>query len=213
MESRPPVLLDGGSGSHREPDVLDSEREPRLTPAARRRLRLGGVVGIVAVAAIVGGLEVQERRDAAAEERRLAGLLQLSSPDEPWRQMFAAADSPTPTSVDVEMRVPVHNDGPRDVTVTQASAGGFVLFGSPVPLPTQTTVELVMQQTVQCTADTPPLPPSEATPDRMAAPGPLQITAQTERGTRTITIARPTYDTEHAARMCALLRNPPPPEG
>ena len=149
---------------------------------------------------------MQDRRDVTAEERRLAGLLQLSAPDGPW-QLFAAAKSPSPRSIDLDMRVPVHNDGPRDVTVTRASAGGFVLLLAPVPLPAQTTVELVMQQKVPCTADT--QPPSQATASPWAAPGPLHITARTSRGTRTITIARPPYDNAHAARMCALLLSPP----
>lgn len=203
------MSLDGWSGEDRASDVLDSggEREP-LTPAARRRLRLGGVVIIVAVAAVAGGLEVQERRDVAAEERRLAGLLQLSAPHGPW-EIFVAADRPFPRSaVVLNMKIPVRNDGPRDVTVTRASAGGFVLLLAPVPLPAQAAVELVMQQRVHCTADT--QPPSEATLSPWAAPGPLQVTARTSRGTRTITIARPPYDPAHAARVCALLRNNPP---
>lgn len=190
------------------PDVLDggSEREPRLTPAARRRIWLGSVVITVALAAVAGGLEVQERRDAAAEERRLAGLLQLSSSEGPWPS-FVALDVPSANFFDVNIWIPVRNDGPRDVTVTQASAGEFVLL-RPVALPAQATRRLLMQQKVRCAPDT--ASPPQTRPDEMAAPGPLHVTAETSRGTRTITIERPPYDTELAARWCEALRTDPP---
>lgn len=68
-----------------------------------------------------------------------------------------------------------------------------------------------MQQTVQCAVDT--ALPTQAPPDGEGTPGPLHVTAETSRGTRTITIERPPYDTELAARFCQLLRQGPPPSG
>jgi len=159
--------------------------------------------------AVVGGQEVQERRNQASEERRLAGSLLLSVSG-PWQATFATGDV---TSVDasdanlrltLNMRVRVRNDGPRGVRVTQASAGGLVFQGSPVPLPAQTSVEFLMQLNEQCVPDI-ALPP-QTTPDGPGAPGPLQVTAETAGGTRTITIKQPPYDTELASRWCRVLR-------
>ena len=201
------MWIDGVPPDGRAPDLLDSGDERSLTPAARRRLRLVGVIILIGIAGIAGGLEVQERRQAAAEEQRLAGLLKLSLPEEPWRS-FGEAESPSATSVTVTFRVPVHNDGPHPVMVTHASAGGFVILRSPVRLGAQTTVEIEIQKTVRCSADSPPF---DEAADPLTSPGPLEITAQTSRGTRTTTLDRPTYDAEYAERSCGLLRAPPPP--
>lgn len=201
------MSIDGVSAHDRAADLLDSGDERELTPAARRRLRLGGGVLLIGIAIAAGGLEVHGRRQAAAEERRLAGLLELSLPEDPWRS-YAEADSPSATSVTVTIRVPVRNDGPRPVMLTHASAGGFVIPSSPVRLGAQTTVEIDMQKTVRCDADS---PAAEGPPDPLAAPGPLEITAETSRGTRTVTLERPPYDGEYAERSCGLLRGTPPP--
>ncbi len=167
---------------------------------------------IVATAAVVAGLEVQERRAAAAEERRLAGLLQLSVADNGSWQTLLSASSLPPTAVQMDMRVQIRNDGPRDVTVSNASAGRFVLFIAPVSIAAQATVELVLLQEVDCSAEAPPSSDTFA-PGLPLAPGPLEITAFTSRGTRTITIAEPPYDTEQEALACALMQNNPPPPG
>lgn len=142
---------------------------------------------------------MQKRREAAVEERRLAGVLQLSTPERPLGNLGERRPPLPLESVDLEMKVLVRNDGPRDVTVTDASAWGFRLLSTPVPLPAQTTGELVMQQKADCHADTPP--PSKALPEGLAAPGPLQVTVRTGRGTRTATIARSLYHDEHAAHI------------
>jgi hypothetical protein len=209
VESRRPVSLDGASGENHAPDVLGSgsEREPRFTPAARRRLRLGSIVIIVSIAAVAAGLEVQERRDTAAEERRLAGLPQLSAAG-PYGFGFEADPPPSLSGV-LTMPVNLSNDGPRDVIVTHASAGGFVLL-APVPLPAQSTRHVVMRQNLQCSADTPPPTQpsgSESSVPKPVWPGPLLITAKTPRGTQTITLARPPYYTDHAAGVCESLRD------
>ena len=195
------------SGENPAPDVLDSEREPRLTPAARRRLRLGIVVVILSFAAVAAGLEVQERRVAAAEAHRLADLRKLSAYG-PYG--FGLETDPPPSmSAVMDMKFSLSNDGPRDVTVTRASAGGFVLL-APVPLPAQTRREFVMHQELDCTADTllPSQPPLDrATSIPLSWPGLLQVTAGTSRDTQTITFARPSYYTEHAALVCDWLRS------
>ena len=206
---RPPVSLKAASGEKPAPDVLasGSEHEPRLTPAARRRLRLGSVVIIVSFAAVAGGLKVQERRAAAAEARRLAGLWQLSAYG-PYGFGLEANPPPSLSAV-MDMKLSLRNDGPRDVTVTRASAGGFVLL-APVPLPAQTTREFVMHQTLDCTADTllPSQPPLNRTnSDPLKWPGLLEVTATTPRDSHTITFTRPPYDTERAAFICDWLRS------
>ena len=207
VQARPRVSLGVRSGENPAPDVLDSEREPRLTPAAQRRLRLGIAVSIVSFAFVAGGLEVQERRVAAAEAHRLAGLRQLSAYG-PYG--FGLETDPPPSlSAVVDMKFSLSNDGPRDVTVTRASAGGFVLL-APVPLPAQTRREFVMHQEIDCTADTllPSQPPlNRATSDPLKWPGLLQVTARTPRDTQTITFARPPYYAEHAAFICDWLRS------
>lgn len=162
---------------------------------------------VVAIAAVAGVLEMEERHDAAAEELRLAGRLQLSAPDEPW-QILTSTEASWDAPVEMDMRVRVRNDGPQDVTVTNAGAGAFVMVHAPVLLPAQTTVELHLQQKVQCGPESPA--PSGARRADGAAPGPLQITARTSRGIRTITLARPPYYSEYAAEVCAYLRTKPP---
>jgi hypothetical protein len=171
----------------------------RQFPQVEAMLR--GVI-ILSMAAVAGGLEVQERRDAAVEARRLAGLLQLSAYG-PYG-LGAEADPPPSLSAVLDIKLLLRNDGPRDVTVTHANAGGFVLL-EPVPLPAQTTRALVMHQNLRCSTDPPR--PSLTTPEGQPNwPGPLQITAETPGGSETIVLARPPY-TDHAAEVCAWMRN------
>ena len=195
----------GPPGEHPPIDVLDhgGDGERGLPPAVRRRLLLGSAVVVLCVAAVASGVELQQRRHAAAEERRLAGLLQLSSSGA--LGIFVLPDPPPSRTAEVEMRIDVHNDGPRDVTLTRASSGGLRLL-APVPLPAQMTQALVMRQRIECDAGAPA--PLQIPPGPMAAPGPLQITARTARGTRTITIPRPPYNTDHADLACALMDDP-----
>ena len=205
VQERPPVSLEVRSGERPAPDVLDSEREPRLTPAARRRLRLGIVVIIVSILAVAAGLEVQERR--LAEARRLAGTWQLSASGP--HGFGLEAEPPPSLSAVMVMTFSLRNDGPRDVTVTRASAEGFVLF-APVLLPAQTSREVVMRQDLDCGGDTLlPLQPSilRTTSVPLTWPGPLQVTVITPRGNPTIALAQPPYSTEHAAVMCDRLRS------
>ena len=199
------MSLEFRSGDNPAPDVLDSEREPRLTPAARRRLRLGIVVSIVSVAAVAAGLEVQERR--LAEARRLAGTWQLSASGP--HGFGLEAEPPSSLSAVMVMTFSLRNDGPRDVTVTRASAEGFVLL-APVLLPAQTSREVVMRQDLDCGGDTLlPLQPSiiRTTSVPLTWPGPLRVTVITPRGNPTIALAQPPYYTEHAAVMCDRLRS------
>ena len=197
------------SGEDAAPDVLasGSEREPRFTPAARRRLRLVIVVIIVSGAAVAGGVKVQERRVAAAEVRRVAGVFQLSA-DGPYGFGLEADPLPSLTAA-LDMTISVRNDSPGEVTMTRASAGGFVLL-APVPIPARTSRALVLHQELDCTADTllpPPPPLSRATPDSLRWPGELQVTATTPQDTHTMTFARPPYDNEREAVTCDRLRS------
>lgn len=208
MQERPRVSLNVGSGEDPAPDVLGSgsERGPRLTPAARHRLRLGSVVIIVSFAAVAGGSKVQEQRSAAAEARRLASLRQVSV-DGPYGFELEADPAPSLSAV-LDMKFSLRNTGPRDVTVTRATAGEFVLL-APFPLPAQTRRELVMRQKVDCTADTlQPFQPTlnRPTSDSLKWPGLLQVTVATPRDTQAITFARPPYDNERVAAICDWLR-------
>ena len=205
VQERPPVSLEVRSGEKPAPDVLDSEREPRLTPAARRRLRLGIVVMIVSILAVAAGLEVQQRR--LAEARRLAATWQLSASGP--HGFGLEAEPPPSLSAVMVMTFSLRNDGPQDVTVTRASAEGFVLL-APVLLPAQTSREVVMRQNLDCGGDTLlPVQPSimRTTSVPLAWPGPLQVAVTTPRGNPTITLAQPPYYTEHAAVMCDRLRS------
>lgn len=205
MQARPPVSLEVRSGENPAPDVLENGNEPRLTPAARRRLRLAGIVTIVSISVVAGGLEVQERR--LAEARRLAGTWQLSAYGP--HGFGLEAEPPPSLSAVMVMTFSLRNDGPRDVTVTRASAEGFVLL-APVLLPAQASREVVMRQDLDCGSDTLlPLQPSiiRTTPVPLTWPGLLQVTVITPRGNPTITLAQPPYYTGHAAVMCDWLRS------
>ena len=208
MQARPQVSLEVGSGENPAPDVLENGNEPRLTPAARRRLRLAGIVTIVSISVVAGGLEIQERR--LAEARRLAGTWQLSAYGP--HGFGLEAEPPPSLSAVMVMTFSLRNDGPRDVTVTRASAEGFVLL-APVLLPAQTSREVVMRQDLDCGGDTLlPLQPSiiRTTSVPLTWPGLLQVTVITPRGNPTITLAQPPYYTGHAAVMCDWLRSGQP---
>lgn len=192
-------------------DVLanGSDHEPRVRPAARRRLRLGIVVIAVACAAVAAGLKVQEQRVAAAEARRLAELWQLSA-DGPSSFGLEAVAPPSLSAV-MDMTFSLRNNGPQDVTVTRASSGEFVLL-TPVPLPAHARRDVVLHQQLDCTADTllPPQPVADRpTYGPLRWPGELQVTATTPRDTDAMTFARPPYDIERAAVTCDRLRSRP----
>ena len=208
MQERPPVSLNVVLGENPASDVLvsGSERGPRLTPAARHRLRLGIVVIVTAFAAVAAGSKVQKQRADAAEARRLASLRQVSV-DGPYG-FGLEADPPPSLSAVLDMKLSLRNDGPRDVTVTRATTGEFILL-APFQLPAQTRREVVMHQKVDCTADTlQPVQPriNLITSDLLKWPGLLQVTVATPRDTQTITFARPPYDNERVAAICDWLR-------
>ena len=157
-------------------------------------------------AAVAGGAKVQEQRAAAAEARRLASVRQVSA-DGPYGFELEANPPPSLSAL-LDMKFSLRNDGPRDVTVTRATAGEFVLL-APSPLPAQTRRELAMHQKVDCTADTlQPFQPTlnRTTSDSLKWPGQLQVTVATPRDTQTITFARPPYDNERVAAICDWLR-------
>lgn len=170
-------------------------------------MRVGVAVILASCTAIAGGVEVQERRGAAAQARRVAHLWQLSA-----RGPYAVgleAKPPPSLSVALDMTFSMRNDGPQEVTMTRASTGRFVLL-APVQIPPRTSRELVLHQELDCTADTllpPPPPLSRATSDTSAWPGELQVTAVTPQDSHTMTFARPPYDTEREAVTCDRLRS------
>ena len=203
------MSLDGVSAGDPAPDVLGSgsEHEPRLTPAVRRRLRLGGVAILVSSGAVAAGSELQVRRTAATEARRLADLWQVSA-DGPYGLGLESEPPPSLTAM-MTIKLSLRNDGPQDVTVTHAGAGELVLL-APVPLPARTRREVVLHQELDCSSDTllpAPAPPDRTTSDPSRWPGPLQVTAETGRDTRAMTFDRPPYDTELAAVACDRVRS------
>jgi hypothetical protein len=214
--------------------VLDSEHEPRLTPGARRRLRLGSAVVIVSILSFAGGMQVQERRlsgargsegsvtkdalpsrtgsasaapEAAAQAPRPSALPELSAAGPHWFDL-EEAEPPAPLSIVMTMGITLRNEGPRDVTVYHASAGGFVLLEH-VQLSARTAREVILRQHLQCSADT-PLPaelPDTGSTGTLPWPGPLVITASTLGGPETITLDEPPYYTDHAAGNCKWVRD------
>ena len=208
MNERPPVSVTGDARATSASDLLvcGSERGPRLTPAARHRLRLATAVVIVSVAAVAGGSKLQAQRAASSEARRLASLRQVTA-DGPYGFAFEA-DPPPALSARLNITFSLRNNGPRDVTVTHATTGEFTL-AAPLHLAAQTRRDVVMHQKVDCTADT--LQPAQpttnrATSDSLRWPGRLQVTVATPRDTQTITLARPPYDDVRAAAICDWLR-------
>ena len=195
------------SGEDPAPDVLASasEHEPRLEPSTRRRLRVGSGIIIVLIAAVAGGREVQERRVAAGEARRLAAPPKLSAYGPVG---FGLESSPPPyLSAVLNMEFGLRNECQEDVTVTHASAGAFVLSG-PRPAP---------GAVVTCPGHAPGPPMQRrhscgnlASASRMHWPGPLQVTVTSSRDSQTITLAQPPYSQEHAAAICGWLRNGQP---
>lgn len=205
VEFRPPVSLDGWSGGDDPaPDVQcsGSERSVRLTRMARRRLGIGVVVLVLATAATAAVLERQEQRDAKDEQRRLGGLLQLTTVSPEWATTVRTDFVPSDIAP-MEVRLLIRNDGPRPVTVTEASAGDFVLANA-VLLPPETTCQIVMRHDVGCAVTPGPLQSFD--PGVPLAPGPLKIMAQTESGNRTITLGKQPYDPLQPERLCALWR-------
>ena len=161
---------------------------------------------VVSFAVVAAGFEVQKRNVAAAAARRLASLRQVSA-DGPYGFELHAAPPPS-LSAALDMTFSLRNDGPRDVTVTRASAAEFVLL-APVALTARTRRDVVLHQKVDCTADTlQPLQPklNRTTSDSRRWPGPLQVTVGASHDTQTITFPRPPYDNERVAALCDWLR-------
>ena len=213
LEGRPPVTIGARPEEDPAADKLEagSERQPHLTPSARCRPGLGSVVVMVFIAAVAAGLNVQERRVAAADARALDGLSQIRAVG-PYR-FRRESDLPPAESAVTQLSLCLRNDGPRDVTLTHATTGGFALL-TPVELPAQRLRLVAVYQQAGGAADT--LLHSSASP--MNGPttypqdwrGRLQVTATTPRGSRTITLARPPYHGGHTASPCDRLRSRAP---
>ena len=199
VEQRPLVSLDANTAANRAPDVLHggTDREPRLAPAARRRLRHGAVFAAVLVAAGAAGVEVQERRAAAAEERRLGSVLELAALDD---VSVRSSYDTLKREADVELVVHVRNDGPRAVRVLAAQLGEY-RWASQEQLPPHASVALLLTGTVHCTALP---PPPQGRLDQ------LLVEAQTATGVQTQTLTLPVELADVAARACGHL---PPAEG
>lgn len=193
----PVVTVRDPSRPDRPADVLVAGKEPEpLDPAlSRRRLRVAGGL-LLGIALLAGGLELRERRALAAEERRLDAVVDLQLLDEresSMRHEIAAG------IVHLQEDVPVRNDGPRELIVLGAAAGGFSLQADEVVLGAGESGVLPLARTVRCAelAAVPPLswPPSVT----------LTLDLRTRAGERSTELPLPVpVSSEHAWRVCGL---------
>lgn len=172
--------------------LVSGDDEPRPSPFTRRRLSVAGGV-LLGVALVVGAVELRERRAAAAEERRLDRVLDLSV--EP-RGASAEYDA-TSRSADLELSLLLRNGGPRDVVVERGRAGEYVLVQELVQVPAGGGAPLLLQRSVACSPTTPPA----AAPVEV-----LRLELRTQAGPRQLELPLdPLLVGDQAARACGFL--------
>ena len=189
----PQITVRDPGRPERSADVLvsggDREDRPPVDPAVRRRrLRVAGAVLLLGAIGI-GGLELRDRRARAAEERRLDSVVELRAEHDSGSSDF----DPASGTARLDLTVLVHNDGPRDLSVTDAGVAGHRLVSGPVPVRAGRSARLLMQQVVQCAPEPPATTP----------PGGLRLTVRTPTGERTVEVELPT-DVDEAARLCGF---------
>lgn len=194
MQHRPPVRGHDESGAETALDVLQggSERDPRFTPATRRRLRLGVAASVLLVSAAAAAAELDEWRAAAAAERRLGSVLALT----------ALEDVSVNSSYDtrrrearLELVVHVRNDGPRPVRVLVAQLGAYRWAAEEQLLP-QRRAAFPLTGAVRCSVLP---PPPQGRLDQ------LLVEARTATGIRSQTLTLPVELADVAARACGHL--------
>ncbi len=194
---RPPVTVGDPARPGTEPDLLVGGEAEGLGPVGRRRLK--ALVAVVAV----GGLallvpdEVRERRAADAEQRRLAGVLDLAVEPSRGPEQRARYDEVRQTA-ELDVVVVVRNDGPRGVRVLRGTLGPYALPGD-VHVPAGRTAALVLQRSVPCAA-------ADPQPVRVSS---LQLQARTGAGVRDAVLR---VDLDLPADAARRACGPVPPE-
>lgn len=187
----PRVTVHDPSRAARPLDLLESgdADSPRPNPLTRRRIRLlAGVLLLVALGA--AGLELRDRRAAAAEERRLAGIVDLSL--EP--RGASTGYDPVTGRATLELQVRLANDGPRDVTVERGGMGSYRLVQRAIRVRPGSFAALTLRKDLTCSPDVPP--PAES----LRA---LELALRTAAGPRQVSLPLTAYE-DDAARACGF---------
>jgi hypothetical protein len=183
---RPPVTVHDPAGGP-SADVLDSG-PPRLS----RRTTVVGAALVLVVALVAVGLQLRERRAAAAEARRLDAAVELSLlPD------VSASSSTYPGSGSLAVQLEVRNDGPRAVEVAGAAWAGYALL-RPVDVPSGGSRRIALQQEVDCGLGRPAL---------LAVDDDVQLQVRTASTTRTVALPLPAplVAPTEAERVCGFV--------
>ena len=186
----PEITVRDPNRPDRPADVLVSgdERVPLDPAVRRRRLRVVGALLLVG-ALVVAGTEVRERRAEAAEERRLGAIVELRAEHQGGSSTFDPASRTGRLTLDVLL----HNDGPRDVSVTAATVAGYDLLSQSLQVAAGRSATMALQRTVTCDGSTPPSTPT----------GHLRLAVRTVTGERPVDIALP-VDEDEATRLCGF---------
>lgn len=184
----PQVTITDPTHPARPADLL--EAEPGRLP--RGWLLAAGAV-LVAGAVVVVGLEVRERRATAAEERRLAAIVDVSVQAEGGGSSY----DPGSRRATLENQLLLLNAGPRDLVVAGAAVGGYELVPAEVRVPSGGSAPLLLERSVLCSTTTPP----PVTPS-----GDLALQLRTRTGSRTVEVPLELpLSRDEAARACGFL--------
>ncbi len=167
-------------------DVLDSG-----PPLVGRRTAVVGTGLVLAVALVAGALELRERRDAEAEQRRLDAAVELVL------LPTGASTSSSPGRGSLQVQLEVRNDGPRAVEVAGAAWAGFALL-RPVDLPAGGSRSIALLQEVDCGLGRPGL---------LAVDDDVQLQVRTASTTRTVALrlSAPLLAPTEAERVCGFV--------
>lgn len=165
-----------------------------LGPVGRRRLKVLAAVAVIGGLALLVSGEVRERRAADAEQRRLAGVLDLAVEPSRALEQWARYDEVRETA-ELDVVVVVRNDGPRGIRVLEGTLGPYALPGDVHVAPGQV-AELVLQRSVPCAA---------ADPQPVSVSS-LQLQARTGAGVRDAVLPVDLeLPAEAARRACGLV--------
>lgn len=198
MDQRPPpeVTIRDPARPARPVDVLVIGDEAPVSPAVTRpRATAAGAV-LVLLAGLVAAGDVRERERAAAEELRLASVVQLRL-DAGDLSGSGTHDRQTDTAT-LGLTLPVHNDGPRDVLVVSGGVAGYGL-ARPVEVRAGGRQVLRLTQTVQCARLT----------DRPAASAEvLELSVRTPAGVQPRRVELPlpsSFVDDHTQHLCGFV--------
>jgi hypothetical protein len=154
---------------------------PRVTAA-------GAVLVLLAGLAAAGDLRDEQR--AAAEQQRLASVVDLRL--DPESSATGAYDHQSHTAT-LELLLPVHNDGPHDVVILSGGAGGYGL-ARPIELRAGSRGVLRLEQTLDCST-------ARESPEPVDT---LELSVRTAAGLepRRVRVPMPDSWTEHGPHMC-----------